>query len=141
MKIDKDGKKVAKWGIKVFTIFLAYLYGDYSRPFVDGISNLAKINVLLSTLLIITFLSGFAYFTEEDSQFKGKCERMMLYIFKREADWDEFEGFAIIADTYETAVELREEKCYGKHNNWNLVFCKPIEHDIEEVLLSAFHAG
>jgi len=66
---------------------------------------------------------------------------MKLFVFKREADWDEFEGFAITAETIEKAVFLREGAAYGKRGNWELIFCEKIDYDKEEILLDAFKAG
>jgi len=66
---------------------------------------------------------------------------MKLFIFKRKADWDEFEGFAITAKTIESAVALREEASYHERGDWQLVFCEKVEHDKEEVLLEAYNAG
>ena len=66
---------------------------------------------------------------------------MKLYVFTRSATWDEYEGFAITAKTIESAVAMRDDASYRKHNDWELEFCEEIDCQTEEVLLGAYNAG
>ena len=66
MKIDKDGKRVSRWGFKAFMLLFVWLHGAYTEPFVEGLAKSGQLNSLYFMLILVAVFGGLAYFTEEE---------------------------------------------------------------------------
>jgi len=66
MKIDKEGKRIARWGMQTFLMMVAFFWGAISDPWATTSTGGDKTFVIMFCFCFTVLFGAMAYLTEEE---------------------------------------------------------------------------